>query len=229
MDFWAPIALVIERVSAYAPLHQINIAAHVLFGGSALLVGLFQLLTEKGGSAHHFLGRLFLALFAVVIATASLGSLLFEFRAFLVVLTLLSAYQAISGFRALKIRKEGLKAFDILFALAGLAASAAFIAAVERGDYPWDKKVIYSTLGTLIFVAGYDLLRAVFPRRWFETTWIYEHLFKMIGALSALASAAVGTIYPDFQPFSQLAPSAAGVLLILFFAARVRRIRDADG
>lgn len=207
----------------YSAAHAANIATHVIAGVIALLLGLAQLATNKGGTAHRWIGRLFLGAFAVVIATAAVGVFLFEFRAFLSVIALLAAYQAISGRRVLTIRRTGLAAFDVGLSLIGLGAVAAFAFAVSAVDYPWDDTVIYSTLAWLALIAGYDLLRIAMPRRMLEATWIYEHLTKMIGALAALASAFAATLAPQWAPWSQLGPSALGVALIIFFALRVGR------
>ena len=216
------VRVVVERVSNYEPLHQANIAAHVVFGSIALALGLAQFFLRKGGAAHRFNGRLFLGAFSVVIASAAVGNLVFRFGAFLAVITLLAAYAAVSGVRVLRIRRKGLAAFDVALSLLGLFAVAAFVIAIQRVNFPWDPTVIYSTLGALGVVAGYDLLRVVFAKRVFETTWIYEHIYKMTSAFSALSSAALGTVFPGFQPASQLGPSIAGVAIILFFALRAQ-------
>lgn len=214
---------VVARVSGYEPLHQLNVAVHVGFGSLGLVLGMAQFLTKKGGPVHRFVGRLFLAAFSVVVASAAIGVALFQFNAFLAVITLLAGYAAVSGFRILTIRRDGLAAFDVMLSVAGLAAVGAFLVAIDRVDFPWNRTVIYSTLAALALVAGYDLLRVAFPRRVFGTVWIYEHIYKMTSAFSALSSAGLGTILPDHQPASQLGPSIAGVAIILFFALRARR------
>jgi uncharacterized membrane protein len=220
------IRVVIERVSTYELVHQANVGAHVIFGSIGLLLGTAQFFTKKGGVVHRTIGRTFLGAFSVVILSATIGSLLFEFRAFLVVITLTAAYGAIAGVRALRIREEGLSAFDVILSLAGLAACAAFVIAIEQSDYPWDKTVIYATLSALALLSAYDLSRVFFPRRFFKTTWIYEHIYKMTGAFSALFSAAFGTIFPEWQPASQLGPIAASSLILVFFLLRARKYLD---
>lgn len=214
---------VLDHVSTYTPLHQANIAAHVGFGLAALALGFAQFFTKKGGPVHRFIGRSFLAAFSVVILSAAIGSLLFQFRAFLVVITMLAAYNAVSGFRALRIRDKGLSAFDVAFSVLGLAAVGLFLYYIERVNFPWDRTVIYATLGSLALVASYDLLRVIFPRRVFGTSWIYEHIYKMTSAFSALSSAAFATVFPAWAPASQLGPSVVGILLILFFSVRAAR------
>jgi uncharacterized membrane protein len=200
--------------------HTINVATHVLFGTLALLFGFLALLKRKGSVSHIRFGRYFLVCLSVVIATAIAGITAFGFRAFLGVITLLSAYEGYSGYRALKIRDSGLALQDALFAIVGIAASALFLTLAPKAGVDWSPVVIYPTLGTLIAVALYDLVRFTFPARWLQTTWIYEHLFKMIGSYTAVVSAFAGTVLVGWQPFSQIAPSAIGTIVMIAFAIR---------
>ena len=87
--------------------------------------------------------------------------------------------------------------------------------------------MIYSTLGALVAVAAYDLVRFAFPRAWFRRLWLYEHLIKMIGAYNAVVSAFAGTVFPGWQPFSQMAPSIAGLIALIGFIVYVRRRESA--
>jgi hypothetical protein len=89
---------------SHTPLHRINIGFHVLSGSLALLFGLAALLTSKGGRLHRRFGRGFLYTYLVVILTATIGLVAFEFRSFLAVVTLLSFYDVFTGYRALQLR-----------------------------------------------------------------------------------------------------------------------------
>jgi hypothetical protein len=66
-------------------------------------------------------------------------------------------------------------------------------------------------------------VRFAFPRKWFATTWFYEHLVKMIGAYTAVVSAFSGTVFVRWQPYSQMAPSLFGTLAIIGFVIYHRR------
>ena len=83
--------------------------------------------------------------------------------------------------------------------------------------------VVYSSLGTLAFLLTYDALRWLFPRRWHATLWRYEHMYKLLASLFAMASAAVGNLLPQAQPWSQLVPSALGIACIAWFFWREYR------
>jgi hypothetical protein len=142
---------------------------------------------------------------------------LFTFRPFLVVITVLLAYWAHSGTRALALRRGGPRRRDAVVSIVALTAAALFAAFVQRTRFRWAPMVIYSTLGTLVTVATYDLARFAFPRRWFATLWLREHIVKMIGAWTALLSAFASTVLPTLQPLSQLLPSVIGTAAMIWF------------
>jgi hypothetical protein len=61
----------------------------------------------------------------------------------------------------------------------------------------------------------YDLSKYLWLYPYLKKWWIYKYFHKMISAFSALLSAFVGTILPDFKPFSQL--GSVLLLLIIWF------------
>ncbi|MDQ6799584.1 MAG: hypothetical protein M3041_01970 [Acidobacteriota bacterium] len=197
--------------------HAANIAIHVIFGAIALVIGFVPLVTQKGGRTHVRFGRWFLLCLIVVIATAVIGIMAFGFRAFLGVITMLSAYEAWSGYRVFSIRATGPKMLDAAVALAALGAAVLFIIYLRSVHVPWAPVVIYSTLGTLVAVAAYDLLRFAMPKNWVARSWFYEHLVKMMGAYTAIVSAFSGTVLGRWQPWSQIAPSIIGTTAMTVF------------
>src|SRR6202011_1823256 len=197
--------------------HAANIAIHVVFGAIALVIGFVPLVTQKGGRTHVRFGRWFLICLIVVIATAVIGIVAFGFRAFLGVITMLSAYEAWSGYRVFSIRATGPRILDAVIALAALVAAVLFIIYLRSVQVPWAPVVIYSTLGTLVAVASYDLLRFALPKNWVARSWLYEHLVKMMGAYTAIVSAFSGTVLARWQPWSQMAPSIVGTIAMIGF------------
>jgi hypothetical protein len=197
--------------------HAANIAIHVIFGTIALVIGFVPLVTPKGGHTHVRFGRWFLICLIVVIATAILGIVAFGFRAFLGVITMLAAYEAWSGYRVFSIRATGPRILDAVVSLAALGAAALFVMYLRSVHVPWAPVVIYSTLGALVAVAFYDLLRFALPRRWVARSWFYEHLVKMMGAYTAIVSAFSGTVLARWQPYSQMAPSIVGTAAMIGF------------
>ncbi len=201
--------------------HTLNVAVHVLVGTVALALGVVQLVRTKGDATHLRYGQLFLACIWVSVATATIGVVVYRFRAFFGVITLLVAYWAFSGVRALRIRSTGPTALDAMASVLAFAAAGGFLAFLRTVQFPWDPSVIYSTLGTLLTVATYDLLRFTFPTSWFRSLGVYEHLVKMVGAFSAALSAFSGTVLGAWQPYSQVLPSAfctvLAVALVVYY------------
>jgi hypothetical protein len=83
----------------------------------------------------------------------------------------------------------------------------------------WAPVIIYSTVGTLLSVIAYDFIRYLIPVSTYGNLWFYEHIYKMIGAFTALLAAFSGTVFPSYKPYSQVLPSVIGVLLQIGFIA----------
>lgn len=197
--------------------HQVNIIFHVAAGTTALFLGISILILKKGTPRHKKLGRIFLGLMAIVICTGLLGVLAFGRNNFLLVLTLLSGYNAFSGYRIIKSRSNKPKILDIIIALVTLTSGLYFLYYIKSFGMIWDPVVIYSTLGALFLTIAYDLFRYLIPKATYGKLWLYEHIYKLTSSLTALFSAFVGTVLPNFQPFSQILPSAIGTVIAIGF------------
>lgn len=204
-------------------LHQSNITLHVLSALTALALATYNIINRKGGSQHRRTGRIFLKVMLVVLATSIAGTLYFNFRAFLGVLTLLVCYNAFSGFRTLRVKDSGPAARDGIVSVIALVAGIAFIIFIRSVKFPWSPVLIYSTLSSLFLVCTYDLLRFSFPRRWFREVWLYEHIYKFISCFGALLSAFMGTVAVRWQPYSQIMPSVLATAMIVFFWVQAGR------
>src|SRR5476649_2641755 len=124
--------------------HALNIAVHVLFGSAALLLGLGALVSAKGGIRHRRFGRGFLYAISGVLVSATIGLLVFNFRAFLAVVTLLSFYETFSGIRALKLRGARPRPIDVAMSVVGILSPLSFVMVMHRFHLPWDPVLIYS-------------------------------------------------------------------------------------
>lgn len=203
--------------------HAINIAVHVGAGIVGIGLGATQLLRPKGDARHERRGRWFLASALVVTGSATIGLIFFRFMPMFAVLTVLATYVAVGGWRVAQTRGSGPQAVDLWWTLAGCAAGIALVPVLldaPRGENS-QAVVVWSTLGALGTVLTYDLVRWTFPRRWFARLWLPEHIYKVNSALFGMASAFAGNVVKWGQPWSQLAPSAIGTLVILFFWWRV--------
>jgi len=87
----------------------------------------------------------------------------------------------------------------------------------------WDPIVTYSIVGALVILILYDLLRYLIPKEKYDKNriWIYEHIYKMTGAFSAILSAFTGTVLDQYQPHSQYLPSAFSMVIIFGFMVYV--------
>ena len=199
-------------------IHTINIGLHVICGTIALIIGILAIAFNRRAKLHKRLGRIFLYLLAVVVVTGFVGWLFFRSDPFLLMLTLLSGYVGFSGWRAMKLREKRATPGDGLISIIVLGCGLFYLYWLLNSEGYWSPTVIYSTVGALILVTVYDLVKIVALHQPLRTWWRYEHIYKMISAFSAILSAFAGTVLPNsFKPYSQVAPSGLGVLLIIIF------------
>jgi len=203
--------------------HLINISIHILAGGAAIGLGLFLLATNKGTPEHRRRGRLFVWLTLLVCATATIGNLLFGYRPVFAVLTVLVLYQLLSGWRAVYTRAAGPQAIDGAMTVAALAAGLLILQRLLVDDSGQQAIMVLSSLGGLASILLYDSARWIFPHRWHAALWRYEHIYKLLASLFAMLSAAAGNLLPAGQAWTQLGPSALGLLCIAWYWRRQYR------
>jgi uncharacterized membrane protein len=202
-------------------IHKINIAVHIAAGSSALVIGLIAIIASKGKKLHRLTGRLFLVLMTIVIITGLIGVFVFGRNTFLLVITVLSGYQAFSGYRIIKARSNSPQFIDISVCLLALISVSYFLYYFKSIGMIWSPVIIYSTVGWLFLMIGYDLGRYFIPTKIYGNLWIYEHILKMVSAFTGLVSAFSGTVFPQYQPYSQFIPSILGTLAAICFMIAV--------
>ena len=205
--------------------HLLNILLHILAGTAAILFGMVLLARPKDAIHHRRRGRVFVLLTCVVCLTAAIGNAVFRFLPLFAVLTVLVSYQLLSGWHVIYTRAAGPDALD-----AGLLLGAAVITALlvrrlfaDGALADASASVLYSTLGAVACLLAYDAARWLFPRRWHAVLWRYEHIYKILGCLFGMLSAAVGNTVRAGQPWSQLAPSALGMAVVVCCIVRTHR------
>lgn len=201
----------------YSTFHNINIILHVTAGSLALTTGLAALIAAKGGALHKLIGKLFLLLMAVVITTGLIGVFVFGRNTFLLVITVLSGYLAFSGYRIIKLKSNKLKLADVAVCILSLASVSYFLYYFKSVGMIWSPVIIYSTVGYFVIIAFYDLIRYLIPKKTYKNLWMYEHVLKMVSAFSGLLSAFIGTVFPQYQPYSQFLPSVLGAFIAIGF------------
>ncbi|WPU90920.1 hypothetical protein SNE25_16495 [Mucilaginibacter sabulilitoris] len=208
-------------MESFTVIHKINIAVHVAAGSLALIVGLVALIVNKGKKLHRLTGRLFLMLMSVVILTGLIGVFVFGRNTFLLVITVLSGYLAFSGYRVIKAKSNVPKVIDIGICLLSLISVSYFLYYFKSIGMIWSPVIIYSTVGYLFLMIVYDCGRYFIPAKTYANLWIYEHILKMVSAFSGLLSAFSGTVFPQYQPYSQFIPSILGTLTAICFMIHV--------
>jgi hypothetical protein len=201
-------------------IHSLNILVHVLSGTAALLLGLIALLARKASAAHIRFGRYFLRALMVVISTALIGSIFFRTNPFLLMLTLTSGYAGFSGYRIIRFRGNPLPPVDGWIALIVLLTAGIYSVILSRTSADWSPVVVYSTLASLGIMTGYDLIKRLWLFNRLRTWWLYEHIYKMLAAFTAILSAFTGTVLPDYKPYSQIGPSVIWFVLVVYFIGR---------
>lgn len=201
----------------YSTFHNINIILHVTAGSLALTTGLAALIAAKGGALHKLIGKLFLLLMAVVITTGLIGVFVFGRNTFLLVITVLSGYLAFSGYRIIELKSNKLKLADVAVCILSLASVSYFLYYFKSVGMIWSPVIIYSTVGYFVMIAFYDLIRYLIPKKTYKNLWMYEHVLKMVSAFSGLLSAFIGTMFPQYQPYSQFLPSVLGAFIAIGF------------
>jgi hypothetical protein len=215
----------LSLLSIVHALHTVNLSIHVLFGCLALAVGTLALLARKRAGRHTRLGRWFLYLLSVVVGTGLLGALFFRANGFLLMLTMLSGYVGYAGYRTVRLREKRSSSFDAALALTMLVVSSIYIGWLWQSGLSWSPAVVYSTWSALVLVSTYDLIKHHWAHERLKGWWRYEHIYKMISAYSALLSAFVGTLLPQYKPYSQVGPSTFCLLLIGYQIWRQARKR----
>jgi hypothetical protein len=202
-------------------VHKINIAIHVAAGSFALIIGLIAIIVSKGKKLHRQTGRLFLMLMSIVILTGLIGVFIFRRNTFLLVITIMSGYLAFSGYRAIKTKSNTPHLIDIGVCLLSFISVSYFLYYLKSIGMIWSPVIIYSTVGYLLLMIVYDLGRYFIPVKKYANLWLYEHILKMVSAFTGLLSAFSGTVFPQYQPYSQFIPSILGTLLAISFMIAV--------
>jgi uncharacterized membrane protein len=166
-------------------MHLINLFSHIGAGIAAIGLGFLLLASAKATPWHRERGRVFVALTLLVCATSVVGNVFFRFIPLLAVLTVVVAYQLLSGWHVIYTKAAGPNRIDALLSVcaAGCAMFLIPLLLSGNGTRVAAPTVIYSSLGALVFLLAYDTVRWCFPRRWHATLWRYEHIFKVVASV----------------------------------------------
>jgi hypothetical protein len=197
--------------------HSLNVFAHIGTGALALLIGLIPLFSRKGGPLHRWSGKATAGLGLVVLSTAVLAVILFRPPAPLVAATLTAGYQYLSGLRTLSLTRSGPRLPDALLSLLGVGMALLIVVQMGQGNASWTPAIGYSTIGYLLTMTAYDLSRPLWVTVWYRRVRPLDHGVKMIGFYFAMLSAGAGNLLAEWQPLSQVLPSALGLVAMVGF------------
>lgn len=200
--------------------HLINIIVHASAGTVGIAIGLMLLVQSKDTEWHKRWGRRFCYLCLIVCCSAAIGLIFFRFLPVFAILNLLVFYQLVSGWRSAHTKHKGPIAIDLYFTLCITLIFFLLMLVVLKSGYGIPV-ILYSTVSALVLMLVYDVIRWFFPRRVFAVLWKYEHAYKLISCVFGMLSALVGNVVRWGQPWSQIAPSVTGMLVIVYFFYRL--------
>jgi hypothetical protein len=201
--------------------HSANIIIHIIAGSAALILGFIILFKPKGTLWHKKAGKIFTCFLILIVITGILGVIVFKRNLFLLVITILAGYNTYSGFRIVRQKSNKFYWPDIFVMIVSVTITLYFLYYLKSIGFYWNPVVISSTVGYLFMVITYDLFRYFIPKSKYGNLWIYEHIAKMMSALGGLFSAFIGTILPNYKPYSQILPSLLMTLLTIFFVIKI--------
>lgn len=210
------------------------LAVHIATGLGAVLIGIAPVLTRKGSRAHRLAGRVFAGLMAVLLACAWVMTA-FRTDTYLLALSASATLTLFSGLRVLRRKRPDLRRADraaaldwaVTLAVAGVGLLILALVLTGRGDGPpaVSIAIVYGSLS----MSGWDLWRFARPTDWpfSPELWRYEHLWKMLGAYSAVLSAFSGNFLRFLPPpWSALWPTLLfQTLTVIWIATLVLRRR----
>jgi hypothetical protein len=185
-----------------------------------MIIGLLAIAYNRRVTLHKKLGLYFIYLLAVVVATGFIGFFFFRNDPFLLMLTLTASYVGFAGFRNIQLREKQSTIWDAMVAVTILIISLVYMGQLSKSQVQWNVPVVMSTLAALFLVTSYDLTKYFFLHRFLKHGWLYEHIYKMISAFSALLSGFTGNVFRSFHPYSQIGPSIICTMLIIYFITR---------
>ena len=204
---------------------------HIGAGLCAVGVGLMPILTRKGSRLHRLSGRVFAVLMTLLLICAWAMTALRP-GAYFLALSATASLTLFSGLRVLGRKRPDLRPSDrahlldwiATLGIVGIGLFLMWLALTGQSDAP-PAIVIALAYGSLS-LGGWDLWRFARPLDWpfSPELWTYEHLWKMVGAYSAVLSAFSGNFLTFLPPpwsalwptvlFQSLSIVWIGVLLV---------------
>ncbi|RZJ19862.1 MAG: hypothetical protein EON85_16450, partial [Brevundimonas sp.] len=196
-------------------IYPLLLAVHIVAGLGAVLIGIAPVLTRKGSRAHRLTGRIFSLCMAILLAAAWVMTAL-KMDTYLLALSASATLTLFSGLRVLGRKRPDLRRADrataldglVTLGIAGVGALVLWMVLTGRGVGP--TAVSMALVYGLLSMSLWDAWRFLRPTDWpfSPELWRYEHLWKMLGAYSAVLSAFAGNFLRFVPaPWSALWPT----------------------
>lgn len=208
-------------------IYPLLLAVHIATGLGAVLIGIAPVLTRKGARAHRLTGRAFAVCMAILLAAAWAMTVL-KMNTYLLALSASATLTLFSGLRVLGRKRPDLRPADraraldwlVTLSIAGVGLLVFWQVLTGRNVGPavLSMALVYGALG----MSGWDIWRFLRPTDWpfSPELWRYEHLWKMLGAYSAVLSAFSGNFLRFVPaPWSALWPTLLFQTLTLIWIA----------
>jgi uncharacterized membrane protein len=218
-------------------IYPLSLAVHIAAGFGAVIAGIAPIVTRKGSRAHRLTGRLFAVFMAVLLACAWVMTAL-KMNTYLLALSASASLTLFSGLRVLGRKRPDLRrsdratALDWLVTLALAGVGLLVLGLVLTGRSVGPAAISMALIYAALTMGAWDLWRFVRPTDWpfSPELWRYEHLWKMLGAYSAVLSAFSGNFLRLVPaPWSALWPTLLfQTLTIVWIAVLIvqrRRLR----
>lgn len=203
------------------------LALHIATGLGAVLIGIAPVLTRKGGRAHRLSGRIFAVCMATLLACAWVMTAL-KMNTYLLALSASATLTLFSGLRVPGRKRPDLRRADrarrldwlVTLGIAGVGGLVLWQVLTGRNVGP--AAVSMALVYGLMSMSLWDMWRFLRPTDWpfSPELWRYEHLWKMIGAYSAVLSAFSGNFLQFLPaPWSALWPTLVFQMLTLIWIA----------
>lgn len=205
------------------------LALHIAAGCVVVPIGLVPMLTRKGSRAHRITGRIFSVAMTLVLAAAWVMTAL-KPNPYLLGLSAAATLTLFSGLRVLKRKRPDIRRQDRARPLDGIVTLAIIVAGLTpislslSGASATPPAIAAALAYGVLSVGLWDIWRFTRPADWpfSPDLWMYEHLWKMIGAYSAALSAFTGNFLTFIPaPWSALWPTILFQTVIVAWIVRL--------
>ncbi len=212
-------------------LFQSLLYLHIIIGAIAMVVAPIALATQKGSKSHVFWGRSYFWAMTFV-ACSALIMAIYNFKPFLIILSVFSYYSVLLGYRAIANKKNNSHSHSYRFDFIALSINGIFCFSFTI----WG---IYALLNELqgffaILAIVFGLIGLNFSRRSYlrltrpvkdGQQWIADHIGGILGGYIATLTAFSVTVLTFLPPFiSWIWPTVAITPIIIYCIRHYRKV-----